>query len=140
MITHVDHIVLTVADVEASVAFYRRVLMVSDSTLSNGRRALHFGNQKINLQALGQEKRNRAAVGSGDVCLITDWPIGRVVEHLADQQIEILEGPTAKSGAVGPITSVYFNDPDDNLIEIGTYAEPRPPPNPPSLMGTSAPT
>ncbi len=121
MITHIDHIVLTVTDVEASVSFYERVLGLTAATLANGRRTLQFGYQKINLQVLGQETRNRAGVGSGDVCLITDWPIDRTFEHITDQGIEILEGPVSKSGATGSITSVYFNDPDGNLIEVGTY-------------------
>ena len=78
MIDHIDHVVLTVADLEASVTFYKRVLLMQDSTFAGGRRALHFGNQKINLQTLGMEPRNHAAVGSGDLCLITLWPIPRV--------------------------------------------------------------
>ena len=122
MISHIDHLVLTVADIEASVAFYKRALLVADSTFANGRRALHFGNQKINLQVLGMEKRNRAAVGSGDLCLITLWPLADVVAHLRGEDIDIVEGPVAKTGAVGPMTSVYFNDPDGNLIEISSYA------------------
>ena len=121
MISHIDHLVLTVGDIEASVAFYRRALLVTDSTFANGRRALHFGTQKINLQVLGMEKRNRAAVGSGDLCLITTWPLADVVAHLHGEGIEIIEGPVAKTGAIGPMTSVYFNDPDGNLIEISSY-------------------
>ena len=92
-----------------------------DSTFGDGRRALHFGNQKINLQVLGMEKRNRAGVGSGDLCLITTWPLSDVMAHLGDEGIEIIEGPVAKTGAIGPGTSVYFNDPDGNLIEISSY-------------------
>ena len=121
MISHIDHLVLTVGDIEASVAFYRRALLVTDSTFANGRRALHFGNQKINLQVLGMETRNHAAVGSGDLCLVTTWPVPDVVAHLRDEGIEIVEGPVAKTGAVGAMTSVYFNDPDGNLIEISSY-------------------
>ena len=121
MISHIDHLVLTVGDIEASVAFYRRALLVTDSTFADGRRALHFGNQKINLQVLGMETRNRAAVGSGDLCLVTTWPLADVVAHLRGEGIEIVEGPVPKSGAVGAMTSVYFNDPDGNLIEISSY-------------------
>ncbi len=121
MISHIDHLVLTVADIEASVAFYRRALLVTDSTFANGRRALHFGNQKINLQVLGMEARNHAAVGSGDLCLIATWPLVDVVAHLRAEGIGIVEGPVPKTGATGPMMSVYFNDPDGNLIEISRY-------------------
>ena len=99
MISHIDHLVLTVGDIEASVTFYKRALLLTDSTFANGRRALHFGNQKINLQVLGMEKRNRAAVGSGDLCLVTTWPLRDVVAHLRGEGNEIVEGPVAKTGA-----------------------------------------
>lgn len=122
MISHIDHIVLTVTDIEKSVAFYKRVLKMKDIVFANGRRALRFGNQKINLQLLGEETRNHAAVGSGDLCLITEWPIQDVIQELKNEQIEILEGPILKSGATGKITSVYFTDPDRNLVEVSTYS------------------
>ena len=121
MITHFDHIVLTVSDIERSAAFYERVLKMQAISFANGRRGLKFGKQKINLQTLGQETRNRAAVGSGDVCLITDWSLDAVIVHLEAEHVEILEGPVEKSGATGPIQSVYFNDPDNNLIEVSVY-------------------
>ena len=126
MISHIDHLVLTVADIEASVAFYRRVLKLRDETFAGGRRSVNFGDQKINLQTLGMEKRNRAATGSGDLCLITTWPLGDVIAHLEAEKVEILEGPVAKTGGRGPMMSVYFNDPDGNLIEISSYDEPGP--------------
>ena len=122
MISHIDHLVLTVGDIEASVVFYKRALLVTDSTFANGRRALHFGNQKINLQVLGMETRNHAAVGSGDLCLVTTWPLNDAAAHLRGEGIEIVEGPVAKTGAVGAMTSVYFNDPDGNLVEISSYS------------------
>ena len=121
MISHIDHIVLTVRDIEASVSFFKRVLLMDDSTFASGRRALHFGNQKINLQVLGQELRNHAQTGSGDLCLITAWSMDDVLRHLAAEQVTLLEGPVTKSGAQGPITSVYFNDLDGNLVEVSTY-------------------
>ena len=121
MISHIDHIVLTVSDIERSVDFYTSVLHMKPITFGNGRKALRFGNQKINLQLLGQEERNKAGVGSGDICLITDWPLAEVMEHLIKYEIEILEGPTTKSGAMGEINSVYFVDPDSNLIEVSVY-------------------
>nr|WP_205410512.1 VOC family protein [Vibrio spartinae] len=122
LISHIDHIVLTVSDIERSVAFYQRVLHMEEVTFANGRKAVKFGCQKINFQILGQETRNAAQVGSGDLCLISDWPLGDVVNHLASENIEIVEGPVEKSGASGPIQSVYFLDPDSNLIEVSVYA------------------
>jgi catechol 2,3-dioxygenase-like lactoylglutathione lyase family enzyme len=77
MISHIDHIVLTVADIDRSVAFYQRVLLMKAVTFAQGRKALTFGNQKINLQTLGQEPRNKAQVGSGDLCLITHWSFNK---------------------------------------------------------------
>ena len=121
MISHIDHLVLTVSDIEASVAFYKRALLVTDSTFANGRRALHFGNQKISLQVLGMETRNHAAVGSGDLCLVTTWPLPDVIAHLRGAGIGIVEGPVPKTGAVGAMVSVYFTDPDGNLVEISSY-------------------
>lgn len=121
MISHIDHLVLTVSDIERSVAFYSSVLKMEAITFGKGRRALRFGNQKINLQLLGQEPRNRAQVGSGDLCLITPWPLEQVIFQLSYHGVEIVEGPVTKSGACGPIESVYCLDPDQNLIEISCY-------------------
>ena len=121
MIRHIDHIVLTVRDVERAVAFYTGVLGMEAVTFAGGRRALRFGKQKINLQTLGQETRNFAGIGSGDLCLIVDWSLDQVVQHLEEKGVEIVEGPVAKSGATGPIQSVYVNDPDGNLVELSTY-------------------
>lgn len=121
MITHIDHIVLTVRDIDRAVAFYTRVLGMEAVSFGAGRRALRFGNQKINLQTLGQETRNFAGIGSGDLCLITDWETDALLAHLAAEGVPVLEGPVAKSGATGPITSVYFNDPDGNLVEVSRY-------------------
>ena len=121
MIERFDHIVLTVSDIEASVAFYTRVLQMREHSFGAGRQALCFGTQKINLQVVGQEPRNNAATGSGDLCLITTWTPDRLLDHLRAQFIEVLEGPMVKSGALGPIISIYFNDPDKNLIEVSSY-------------------
>ncbi len=121
MISHIDHLVLTVADIEASVAFYRRVLDLDDETFAGGRRSVNFGNQKINLQTLGMELRNHAAAGSGDLCLITSWTLDNVMARLAAEDVAVIEGPVPKTGAQGPMMSVYFNDPDGNLIEISAY-------------------
>ena len=124
MISHIDHIVLTVSDIERSVAFYTTVLLMEPLTFGNGRRALRFGNQKINLQLLGQEERNNASIGSGDLCLISNLPLLEVIAHLNKYQVEIIEGPTVKSGALGDIESIYFFDPDGNLIEVSVYINP----------------
>lgn len=121
MITRIDHIVLTVRDIERSVAFYERVLGMEAVTFANGRRALRFGNQKINLQTLGQETRNFAGIGSGDVCFVTEMATDDLVAHLAREDVPVVEGPVEKSGALGPITSVYVSDPDGNLLEISRY-------------------
>ncbi|MCE9926564.1 VOC family protein [Aeromonas media] len=121
MISHIDHLVLTVSDIERAVAFYSRAFKMEPITFGAGRRALRFGNQKINLQLLGEESRNRAQLGSGDLCLITRWPLDQVMAQLESQGIEIVEGPVTKSGACGPIESVYCLDPDQNLVEISRY-------------------
>ena len=121
-ITHaIDHLVLTVRDIDAACDFYASALGCEIQTFAGGRKALVVGEQKINLQSLGQETRNHAGIGSGDVCLLTDRTPQQVVDHLTAAGITIAEGPVAKSGARGPITSVYFTDPDGNLIEIASY-------------------
>ncbi|WP_095590845.1 VOC family protein [Actibacterium ureilyticum] len=121
MIDRIDHLVLTVRDIDAAQAFYARVLGMEPVTFAGTRKALRFGDQKINLQTLGQETRNHACIGAGDLCLVTRWNPDRVIAHLRAERVEIVEGPVAKSGALGPITSVYFNDPDGNLIEVSSY-------------------
>ncbi|EGQ9275260.1 VOC family protein [Vibrio parahaemolyticus] len=121
MISHFDHIVLTVSDIRRAVDFYTRVLCMEDVTFANGRKAVAFGNQKINFQLLGEESRNVANVGSGDVCLISTWSLAKVIDHLNKENVKVIEGPVEKSGAVGAIQSVYFLDPDKNLIEVSVY-------------------
>ena len=122
MIHAIDHLVLTVRDIEKSVAFYEQVLGLTAVTFAGGRRALQVGDQKINLQTLGQETRNFAGIGSGDICLLTDLPANQVLDRLRSEQVRVLEGPVQKTGARGAITSVYFNDPDGNLIEVSSYS------------------
>ena len=122
MIHAIDHIVLTVRNIERAVSFYRRVLGLEAVTFAQGRRALQVGDQKINLQTLGQETRNFAGIGSGDLCLLTDLAPKDVVARLEAENVPIVEGPVEKTGARGPITSVYFNDPDGNLIEVSSYS------------------
>ena len=120
-IDSIDHLVLTVRDLEATCEFYSRVLGMEVATFGNGRTALRFGTQKINLHEAGKEFDPRAAhptPGSGDLCLLTDQPLNRVIEHLRECGVAIVEGPVRKAGAVGPLESVYVRDPDGNLIEI----------------------
>jgi len=121
LIRSIDHFVLTCADVQATIDFYSRVLGMKAETFSGGRRALSFGSQKINLHQKGAEFTPRARVataGSGDFCLLSDVPMAEIVEHLTTEGIEIIEGPCDKTGAVGKLLSVYFRDPDGNLVEV----------------------
>jgi catechol 2,3-dioxygenase-like lactoylglutathione lyase family enzyme len=121
MIDHLDHLVLTVRDIAATCAFYTQVLGMNEVTFGDGRRALAFGRQKINLHQAGHEfepKAQRPTPGSADVCLLTSVPLEEVSAHLRSHGVVILAGPVVRTGAVGPITSIYIRDPDQNLIEI----------------------
>lgn len=123
-IDSLDHMVLTVADIDATCAFYERVLGMQVVTFAGGRKALAFGAQKINLHPLGREyepKAHRPTAGSGDLCLITSAPLAEFVQHLQACGVPVLEGPVPKTGARGPILSIYFRDPDLNLIEVSNY-------------------
>ena len=123
-VDRIDHVVMTVTSVDATCAFYERVLGMQRVTFAGGRYALAFGRQKINLHESGREfepKAHVAAPGTLDVCLITTTPLADVIEHLARCDVAIIEGPVSKTGASGPIRSVYFRDPDDNLIEVSNY-------------------
>lgn len=121
MISHIDHIVLTVRDIDKSVEFFKSVLGMTPVAYSNGRKAVTFGNQKINFNLLGQEVRNHAMEGSGDVCLVASVALEQVQEHLASLKIDVIEGPVMKNGAQGEMQSIYINDLDNNLIEISSY-------------------
>lgn len=124
MITGIDHVVLTVRNPEASAAFFARALGLQPVRFGAGRLALQTGDQKINLQTLGQETRNHAAIGCGDLCLLTDHPPEAVLARLAAAGVSVVEGPVIKAGARGTFTSIYFNDPDGNLIEVSRYPDP----------------
>jgi len=125
-IDRIDHFVLTVTDVRATCDFYSRVLGMSVVTFGQGRKALLFGAQKINLHEVGKEfepKANVPTAGSADFCLITDTPINEVITHLEASGVPLTEGPVARTGATGAIRSVYVRDPDQNLIEVSNYSE-----------------
>jgi catechol 2,3-dioxygenase-like lactoylglutathione lyase family enzyme len=120
-IDRLDHLVLTVRDVEATCEFYTRVLGMEPITFGAGRRALRFGHQKLNLHPADSPVAPHAmqpTPGSADLCLISTTPLAEVVAHLAQAGVSILEGPVSRSGATGPLISVYFRDPDGNLIEV----------------------
>ena len=123
-IDRIDHVVMTVRNLDATCAFYSRVLAMQVVTFAGDRKALAFGRQKINLHQAGREfepRANAAAPGTIDICLITTTPLAEVIEHLKACGVPIIEGPVVKTGAAGPIRSVYFRDPDDNLIEVSNY-------------------
>jgi catechol 2,3-dioxygenase-like lactoylglutathione lyase family enzyme len=123
-IDRLDHLVLTVADIDRTCDFYVRALGMEVVTFGGGRKALQFGRQKINLHQVGREfepKSHRPTAGSADLCFIASMPLEQVVDWLRKSGIEIIEGPVGRTGAMGPITSVYLRDPDANLIEISTY-------------------
>ncbi|MEN5305794.1 VOC family protein [Pseudomonas sp. TWI628] len=121
MIDHLDHLVLTTTDVEACTDFYTRVLGMQLETFGNHRLALRYGNQKINIHVRGHEFEPKAHLpvpGALDLCFISKVGLEQVIAHLQKAQWPIIEGPVARTGATGPIRSVYVRDPDLNLIEI----------------------
>ncbi|OWV68927.1 glyoxalase [Rhizobium sp. R339] len=124
-IDRLDHLVLTVADVAATCDFYSRILGMSVETFAEGRKALKFGRQKINLHQAGHEfepKAKHPVPGSGDLCFIAETPLADVIAHLLTRGIAIEEGPVERTGATGRLRSIYFRDPDGNLIEVSNLA------------------
>jgi catechol 2,3-dioxygenase-like lactoylglutathione lyase family enzyme len=122
-VEHLDHLVLTVADIEATTEFYVSVLGMKAISFGH-RKALRFGNQKINLHQIGHEFEPKAlhpTSGSGDLCFITKVPIEEILLHLNKVKCKVEIGPVERTGAVGKILSVYVRDPDGNLIEISNY-------------------
>ena len=119
-----DHIVLTVASIERTTDFYVRVLGMTPQrfeSLGTTRHALAFGVQKFNLHESGRvvdPNVRHATPGSADLCLLTETPIDAVVAHLAACGVTTITRPTRRTGAVGPLLSVYFHDPDENLVEV----------------------
>lgn len=123
-ISRIDHIVLTVADIDVTCQFYSQVLGMDVVTFGEGRKALTFGQQKLNLHQAGKEfepKASRPTPGSVDLCLISETPVNQVVSELEAAGVKVTEGPIQRTGATGPIVSVYFRDPDHNLIEVSNY-------------------
>ena len=122
-IDRLDHLVLTVVDIDATVEFYTSALNM-EAVTSGDRKALHFGGQKINLHQAGKEFEPKAAnptPGSGDLCFITTAPLESVISSLKTGAYAIEEGPVERTGAVGKMLSIYLRDPDGNLVEISNY-------------------
>ena len=124
LITGFDHFVLTVSSIEETCAFYGEALGVEVITFAGGRKALLCGDQKINLHEAGREFEPKAAKptpGAGDFCLVTEEDLEVLAARLDRLGIVIEEGPVARTGARGPITSLYLRDPDGNLVEVARY-------------------
>jgi catechol 2,3-dioxygenase-like lactoylglutathione lyase family enzyme len=120
-ISRLDHLVLTVTDIEKTTSFYGSVMGMKKEVFADGRVALKYGSQKINLHELGKEfepKANKPTPGSADLCFITQTPLDDAMTHVKRCGVEIIEGPIERTGANGSILSFYFRDPDDNLIEV----------------------
>jgi catechol 2,3-dioxygenase-like lactoylglutathione lyase family enzyme len=123
-IDSIDHVVFTVKDIEATCEFYSKVLGMEIVTFGQGRKALAFGSQKINLQQLGRESTliaEKPTSGSADICFITSVPLSDVIAHLNSCGVNLIAGPVERDGARGLMMSVYFRDPDLNLIEVSNY-------------------
>jgi len=121
-VERIDHLNLTVADIDRSVKFYERVLGMATESVAEGRAALMFGQQKIHLDAAGSamamagEKRMPA-----HICFITEAPVSEIMAHLERCGVPVRMGPAPRAGAIGTIQSVYIDDPDQNSIEISAY-------------------
>jgi len=123
-VTHIDHLVLTVTDMETTCRFYREVLGMTLIEYGNNRKALGFGAQKINLHAKDdniQPAADKPTPGAMDLCFISDSPIQEIIAQLEQQNISLIAGPVTRHGAQGAMESVYIRDPDNNLIEIAHY-------------------
>lgn len=123
-VDRIDHVVVNTADVDGTVDWYVRVLGMTREVFGDGRIALRFGVQKLNVRPTGAPNWVTAAVdapGTLDLCFVVDAEAGAVGEHLRSCDVEITDGPVAKTGALGPMTSHYCRDPDGNLIEVATY-------------------
>jgi catechol 2,3-dioxygenase-like lactoylglutathione lyase family enzyme len=124
-IDSIDHVVFTVKDINATCEFYTKVLGMEIVTFGEGRKALAFGSQKINLQQLGRESTliaDKPTSGSADICFVTSVPISEVIAHLNSCGVRLVGGPVERNGARGMMASVYFRDPDLSLVEVSNYA------------------
>ncbi len=116
-----DHLVLTVRDIGRSCDFYKEVLDMEIRTTGGNRKAIHFGNSKINLHQQGAEFRPHAQAptpGSADLCFLTKTPIDTIISRLQKHQVKLIKGPVQRIGATGDLFSIYFRDPDGNLLEV----------------------
>ncbi len=123
-IERLDHLVRTVHDIDRTCDFYARVLGMKAIAFQEGRTALQFGQQKLNLHAVGKEfepKARNPTPGSANLCLITEISLDEVIQHMKDCGVEILDSPVKRTGAIGEILSIYLRDPDGNLIEVSNY-------------------
>jgi len=123
-IAKLDHLVLTVKDIHATILFYTTVLGMKKVNFGDNRLALQFGNQKINLHQHGEEIEPYAShptPGSADLCFITDMQLEQVIKHIQSCGVKILVGPLPRSGATGRLMSIYLRDPDGNLVEIANH-------------------
>lgn len=126
LVDSLDHLVLTVQSIPRSIAFYERVLGMEAKEFKPGRYALHFGRQKINLHEVGHvvdPNVRHAAPGSADVCFLTRMPLAEVIGHLQREQVAIVQGPVRATGAQATLQSLYFYDPDENLIEVANEVQ-----------------
>lgn len=124
-IDNIDHVVLTVKDIAATCDFYAKVLGMEIVTFGNSRKALAFGSQKINLQQVGRESTliaDKPIPGSADLCFVTSVSLADVLAHLKSCRVNLIAGPVKRDGARGTMMSVYFRDPDMNLIEVSNYS------------------
>ena len=124
-VVSLDHLVITVQDIPQAIKFYVEILGMTEVTFGDNRKALSYGQQKINLHKFGEEFEPKAAAalpGSADLCFIIDGELEEFIEHLNDNNIEILQGPISRTGALGVLNSVYVRDPDQNLIELSSYS------------------
>ena len=124
-VIELDHLVLTVGNIQQTVRFYETTLGMESIMYEDGRIALVFGNKKINLHQAGKKKESKAGYpspGSADLCFIVDTPVDSTIRYLEKMRIPIIQGPVSRRGAAGPIQSIYIRDPDLNLIELSSPA------------------
>ncbi len=124
MIRSIDHFVITVADLEATLAFYENALGMRRLAEPDKPTGLHFGDQKINVHQADrtfEPKAVRPTMGAADFCLVADRPLAEIQDHLEQQGVRIEVGPVERTGARGAMTSIYFRDPDGNLVEVSEY-------------------